>query len=264
MHVIDERSNLRGAPIGNSMKTKLEFQELVEKIRLINPGDDQPEAVLKLIAETYGMSHVAYLGFQFPGTAEKVPFGHVTYPEAWVERYTEQGYVKIDPVVSAALKSVLPIDWADVRLNRKDVRKLFGEAKEFGIGTQGLTFPIRGYAGDRAFFTIVGDMNGSEWESFRTEYMAHLNILSLYVHNMIQKKLKTKVFEVSGSLSPREIECLKWCANGKTFGDIGQILNISENTVKMYLDTARHKLNCLNITHTVARAIQLDLISSPQ
>jgi DNA-binding CsgD family transcriptional regulator len=246
------------------MRSKLEFQDLVEKIRLINPRDDQPEAVLRVIAESYGMSHVAYLGLQFPGATQKVPFGHVTYPQAWVDRYTEQGYVKIDPVIAAALKSVLPINWGDVGLNRKDVRKLFGEAKEFGIGTQGLTFPIRGYAGDRAFFTIVGDMNGRDWESFRAEYMAQLNILSLYVHNMIQKKLNTKVFEVNSTLSPREVECLKWCANGKTFGDIGKILSISENTVKMYLDTARHKLNCLNITHAVARAIQLDLISAPQ
>ena len=61
-------------------------------------------------------------------------------------------------------------------------------------------------------------------------------------------------------LTNRERECLKWAARGKTNADIAVILNISQSTVRRYIDLARHKLNCLNKTHAVARAIGLGLI----
>ena len=56
-------------------------------------------------------------------------------------------------------------------------------------------------------------------------------------------------------LSKREEECLIWAARGKTYHDIAGILNLSFASVKTYLDTARHKLSCINLTHAVAVAI---------
>ncbi|WP_084798278.1 helix-turn-helix transcriptional regulator [Pleomorphomonas koreensis] len=47
---------------------------------------------------------------------------------------------------------------------------------------------------------------------------------------------------------------------GKTVCDSADILGLSDRTVKFYLENVRHKLNCLNTTHAVARAISLGLI----
>lgn len=62
------------------------------------------------------------------------------------------------------------------------------------------------------------------------------------------------------SLTEREIECLKWSAEGKTYEDIGMLLGISARTVRFFLENARHKLGSLNTTHAVANAMLLGLI----
>ena len=234
------------------------YHQVVEKIASVNPDDDVTEEILRLIAESYGMSHVAYLGLHLPMKEQKLPLVQVTYPESWVDRYVEKGYVKVDPVINTAMKSLLPTDWASLKSESKLVKQLFGEAREFGVGAQGLTFPIRGAHGERALFSIVGNFSDREWAAFKRENLPHFNVLAFHVHDLVIKKIGAPVQEVK--LSPRECECLKWAAQGKTFEDIGDILSISTNTTRMYLDTARHKLSCLNITHAVARAIKLELI----
>ncbi len=131
----------------NMMKLTPQFHLLVEKIDAVQPGDDLAVDILKLIAESYGMTHVAYLGLQLPVAEQRLPLGYVTYPKSWIERYVSKEYVKADPVVAASLKSILPTDWSSIKLKSKSQIQIFGEAKEFGIGTQGITFPIRGRGG---------------------------------------------------------------------------------------------------------------------
>jgi DNA-binding CsgD family transcriptional regulator len=155
----------------------------------------------------------------------------------------------------------LPTDWATFPQQRKRIRDLFGEAREFGIGAQGMTFPIRGRTGEVALLSIVCDLSEKDWRDFKRENLPNMQMLAFYIHQMVLRSVNVE-YQVA-KLSPREIECLKWAANGKTFVDIGEILSLSERTVRFYLDTARHKLNCINITHAVARAIILNIIPPP-
>lgn len=57
------------------------------------------------------------------------------------------------------------------------------------------------------------------------------------------------------TLSRREEQCLIWAARGKTYQEIADILDLSFGSVKSHLDTARHKLHCINLTHAVAVAV---------
>jgi DNA-binding CsgD family transcriptional regulator len=59
----------------------------------------------------------------------------------------------------------------------------------------------------------------------------------------------------SRNLSPRELECLAWAAQGKTYTEIGALTNLRFGSVKTYLDSARLKLNAVNLVHAVALAI---------
>ena len=61
-------------------------------------------------------------------------------------------------------------------------------------------------------------------------------------------------------LSDRERDVLTWAGRGKTVADTAEILGISENTVESYFKTIYSKLNVLNKTHAVAKAIYGDLI----
>jgi DNA-binding CsgD family transcriptional regulator len=66
------------------------------------------------------------------------------------------------------------------------------------------------------------------------------------------------------SLSSREYEVLMWAARGKTYDDIGSILNLSFGTVKTYLDKARIKLRATNVAHAVALAFATGIISADE
>lgn len=64
-------------------------------------------------------------------------------------------------------------------------------------------------------------------------------------------------------LTPREIDCLKWAARGKTDGEIAEILSIARWTVVTYLQNAKIKLGCSNRTSAVAVAMSLGIIPLP-
>jgi DNA-binding CsgD family transcriptional regulator len=62
-------------------------------------------------------------------------------------------------------------------------------------------------------------------------------------------------------LSQREIECLQWAAAGKTSLEAGMIMGLSPHTVNQYLTEATVKLEAVNRTHAVAKAVRLALIN---
>lgn len=64
----------------------------------------------------------------------------------------------------------------------------------------------------------------------------------------------------ASDLNPRELECLAWAAAGKTSSEIATIISLSEHTVNHYLNSCCKKLNCVNRTQAVARAIRQRLI----
>ena len=63
------------------------------------------------------------------------------------------------------------------------------------------------------------------------------------------------------SLSARELEVVRWTAQGKTSLEIGQILSLSDHTVNAYMTNAIRKLDCVNRTQLVAKAIRMKIIS---
>lgn len=63
------------------------------------------------------------------------------------------------------------------------------------------------------------------------------------------------------TLTPREVEVMTWTAHGKTRVEISIILSISEETVKDYIENACRKLNAVNKTQAVSKAISFGLIN---
>ena len=69
------------------------------------------------------------------------------------------------------------------------------------------------------------------------------------------KKKKPDLSVSNVQLTDREKEILTWLMEGKSSWDIGQILSISERTVKFHVNNICIKLNAVNRTHAVAKAI---------
>ena len=64
-------------------------------------------------------------------------------------------------------------------------------------------------------------------------------------------------------LTPRELELLKYVADGLSNKAISQALSITENTVKYHLRNILQKLGAQNRTEAVTQVIKLGLIDSP-
>jgi len=89
--------------------------------------------------------------------------------------------------------------------------------------------------------------------------MMELTYLSVHVFNRLTE-IRDLDNRATGALTDREIDCLNWTAAGKTSVEIAEILNLSEHTINHYLNRATKKLDTVNRTQAVARALRLGLI----
>ena len=61
-------------------------------------------------------------------------------------------------------------------------------------------------------------------------------------------------------LTPRETEILRWISYGKTASEIALIVSVSEHTVNSHTATILKKLDVVNRTQMVAKAIREQII----
>jgi DNA-binding CsgD family transcriptional regulator len=65
----------------------------------------------------------------------------------------------------------------------------------------------------------------------------------------------------TGLLTPREQQILQWIYHGKSNIEIGMILEISPLTVKNHVQKTLRKLNVLNRTQAVGKALALRIVN---
>lgn len=239
---------------------EVQFFELLAHIKELTNPDQIPKLFAKLL-DGYGLKSVAYLGTGFTTQPLETPYLAVTYSPEWVEHYKTQRFVDIDPVVQIGLRRMLPIDWSEFDQEDKAVRRLFGEARGFGLGSHGISVPIQGRSGDRAVMSITSDVDNRDWRHLCLRYMRDFQLLGLHIHQAIGR-IERPQHDERIALSPRERECLQWIAEGKTYWECATILGISEHTVRCYLESARHKLGASNNPHAVNKASRANLLSS--
>jgi DNA-binding CsgD family transcriptional regulator len=226
---------------------------------ILGYNEQDLEETLRAIAADVGVSHIAYVRFAPDKSSDaSLLAAMVTYSVAWQHRYFEKQYVLIDPVVTNGSKAVLPFDWEELASDDPVVQAFFIDALNYGVGRSGVSIPVRNRRGAYAVVSFSSNHSKREWQEFKNNNMVKLQLISVLIDSAASVNLKLTSPPVK--LSKREEQCLIWAARGKTYQDISDILNISFGSVKSYLDTARHKLNCINLTHAVAVAIATGVI----
>ncbi|WP_316979496.1 LuxR family transcriptional regulator [Shumkonia mesophila] len=178
-----------------------------------------------------------------------------TYPPAWTTHYLESHYERLDPVVLRARRDAEPFDWG-LATGQRDLsgaqRQFFDEAAEFGIRC-GFTIPIHDSRGLVAAVTFAAN---EPYAAFRRAIDAHaegLQLMAMYFHVHVRRKLAADRLVDGVTLSPREYECLAWAAQGKSAWEIGRILGISRRTAAFHLENAKAKLGVRSIAQAVVR-----------
>lgn len=217
---------------------------------------DELQGQIVALRDVLEVEHLVYHSVNSTGQQ----YAALTYSLDWVDRYLEQDYARVDPVVQGCYRRFHPVDWRRLDWTGKAARDFMGEAQDAGVGHQGFSVPIRGPSGQFALFTISDRRNDAEWEKF-TE--SHVRDLILAAHFVNQKALEIERGSDEAdinSLSPREIDALTMLAMGYNRAQAAESLSISEHTLRVYIESARFKLNAANTTHAVARGLTLGLL----
>ncbi len=138
------------------------------------------------------------------------------------------------------------------------VSAFLADAAEHGVGVNGVSVPIRNRPKGFALVSFSSDLSDREWEAYKLKYMMKLEVMSGLIDNAAQ--IKTRLPSTQIELSRREDQALTWAARGKTSAETADIMNVSYASVRTYLESARSKLCCANLTHTVASAVAIGLI----
>ncbi|MFK7765153.1 MAG: autoinducer binding domain-containing protein [Roseobacter sp.] len=213
-------------------------------------------AVTHLMRDCYQVRHVVYYWVNSVGEN----YGAGTLPEEWVERYIEKGYNKIDPVVLGCLQRFDPANWKDLDWSSKPARTFLKDAIEHGLGSQGLAIPIRGPNGQYALLSINEERSDDEWADFVRKHKREFMIIAYEFNKKGLEFEEGGADKMMGKLSPRELAALTYLARGMSRNQAAHHLNISEHTLRVYIESSRHKLGALNTTHAVARALNIGLI----
>lgn len=208
------------------------------------------------LRDYFNVDHLVYHWVSSSGEQ----YGCGTYPPAWVQRYLEQEYLRVDPVVLGCYQRFHPVDWKRLDWTSKSARTFQAEAIKYGVGNQGYSVPIRGPNGQFALFTVSTQCRDAEWANF---IGTNRRDLILIAHFFNQKALEfepDRTPERSQALSPREVDAMTFLAMGYSRAQVADTLSISEHTLRVYIEAARFKLGALNTTHAVARALSRGLI----
>ena len=184
------------------------------------------------------------------------PFVFLSPGTPALDNYIRDGFFANDPVMERARLTNRPFRWREVYsdMDAQQARtvELF---REFGL-SHGFCVPIdrtRGVAG-------IASMGRSDDFALTRESRIEIEVLSRHLFERLDQLLENPDTKPL-SLTPRERAVLILVGEGKTNWEIGEILSVSEYSVRDYMRNMSEKLQTTNRTHTVVRAVQLGLIA---
>jgi LuxR family quorum sensing-dependent transcriptional regulator len=228
----------------------LDFVDAVERVGI-------PDVVQRFEAEVKSCGFHAYIiaGLPSPGTSlSDLTLAH-GWPPQWFELYARENYCAIDPVPRFGASTVQPYEWSEARYDKDSdpgAHLVMTRATEFRL-MQGYCIPLHYDEGGAVISLATEELN------IDPVAKNGLQLIGVYAHNRIRSLGRPRA-EKRDLLTAREQEILRWAADGKTAWEISVILKISERTVKFHMIQASRKLNAVNRTSAVAKALAKGLI----
>lgn len=226
------------------------------------PTAHSRQAIHDLLERTihgYGLRHYAYVSF--PAGEADGPLMLTTYPDSWTERYGEQRYDRVDPVIARAVGTMLPFAWTLDTLAQPSTRRLkafLDDAAEAGI-RRGVTIPIHDRQGRASSLTLAEFGLEPDFQRCIDRHQHALHLVALHLHARLRQDERPEP-QARPTLTPREIDCLQWAAKGKSASDIAEIMRISRRTVVFHTENAKQKFGVATLSQAIARGLMHDII----
>ena len=182
-------------------------------------------------------------------------------PAAFLEISRNLDQARTDPVLHRLMKSSVPLIYDQKLYADAGAGDLWEEQAPFGYCTGiavGLHLP-----NNRHFLLGVDrPKNLPRSESKLTRMVADLQLLAVHAQYAAQQIFDKGLDapEPKPSLTPRELECLRWTMDGKSAYVTGQILSISASAVNFHLQNAMRKLDVASKHQAVLKCVNLGIL----
>ncbi len=208
------------------------------------------------LRDHFGVTHVFY----HTATLKSEQVGAFTYSLEWARHYIENDYRSIDPVVLGAQRRFHPMDWKTLDWSSPQARAMMREAMAHGLGNQGWSVPIWGPNGEFALFCAqphhrrrqLGGLHHEERQGHPCRFAPDAR-----AGDADHQQGDGACHRRALAARARDADAAQ---PGQSRAEVADPLQISENTLRAYIDSARHKLGALNVTHAVALALAKGII----
>ena len=181
-------------------------------------------------------------------------------PQAYIDACMSQENGRRDPVTQHCKRRSVPIIWDQATYVRDGRGDMWEAQARFGYRT-GIALALHMPEGRHFMLGVDRDQPVPPDPAELTRMVADLQLFAVHAQDAAMRILLPAAPDGSvPSLTPRELESLRWTMEGKTAWEVGALLNISERTAVMHVNNAMHKLGCVNKHQAVLKAIRLGLI----
>ena len=208
--------------------------------------------------EGYGFDYFFFRMIPRLGNAVSHSKVITNYPKAYIERYEKGPSSKTNPLVAHCQLSIMPIIWSSYVF--RESPELWKAAQTCGLA-YGWSQSVHDANGVVSMLSLARSSHPVTEGEF-SEKAAKVLWLCNQLHSaMLERchlhhRLEIHIIR----LSCRELEVLKWTADGKIASDIGMILGLSPRTVNFHISSAMKKLGANNKTSAVVMAAKLGLL----
>lgn len=217
-------------------------------------------AALAQAAQAYRFAHVSLIRKPLAGDHLLADLlVESTLPAQFVREFDRNRYLSICPIMPSLFCSILPRTWTldelqcDVQLAYP--REIAELMHRFRLLTTAV-MPVHSLDGENFLLRFDG-----ERQPLHQAELNEISMIALHAFDALEKMRRRQHTQLSNPLSNRELEVLRWTAQGKTSVEIGRILSLSDHTVNTHMTNAIKKLDCVNRPQLVAKAMRLGLIA---
>jgi DNA-binding CsgD family transcriptional regulator len=220
----------------------------------------QFQSVVIRFAQQLGFEKVAAMvAVDRPGIAPEFTSVH-NAPMAWERAIEDLEMARRDPVMQHCRRNTMPIIWTQKTYLDSGLIDLWEAQAAFGY-RNGIAMSLHLPEGRHFTIGVERDQNLPMDRVELTRMVADLQLFAVHAQDTAMRVLVSEALQPERpSITPREMEVLRWTMDGKTAKEVGDLMNITERTAIQHLQNAMRKLDCNSKHQAVLKALRLGLI----
>ena len=181
-------------------------------------------------------------------------------PRAYKDAFKNPLNGRRDPVMQHCKRQSVPIIWDQTTYVRNGMGDKWEEQARFGM-SNGICLALHLPEGRHFILGVERDRPVPMDAGELTRVVADLQLFAVHAQDAALRILMPAPLDSSlPTLTPRELETLRWTMAGKTAWEVGDLLGITERTASLHVNNATHKLGCVNKHQAVLKALRLGLL----